>query len=318
MKLIILIPAYNEENTIVPTIKQIPKKIQGIDFIEILVVNDGSLDNTVKRVIEETKVKIISHHQNKGVGQAFNTGINYALENKADLVVNIDADGQFDPLDIPKIIEPILSNKADFVTGSRFLDKRFIPLNISFIKLWGNIKIARLVSWLARKKFYDVSCGFRAYNKEALLWLNLFGQFTYVQETLLDLSFKKMRICEVPIKVRYYKDRKSRVYKNVWHYTINILKIILKTIRDYRPLKFFGSIGVSVFIIGLVLDIFIVIFYFNTGTFTPYKSVAFAGLFLNVIGLAILFLALVADMLYRIRINQERLLYYAKKKQYYS
>ncbi|MBU1177535.1 glycosyltransferase family 2 protein, partial [Patescibacteria group bacterium] len=225
MKLFIIIPAYNEENSIVEVIEKIPKNIEGVDEIKILVINDGSTDDTIKKVKLETNASIISHCQNKGVGAAFHSGIDYALEEKANIVVNIDADGQFDPSDISKLINPILKNQADFVTASRFIDNNFIP-KMSKTKFWGNKKVACLISWLVKKKFYDVSCGFRAYNKEALLNLNLFGQFTYVQEVFLDLSFKGLRIKEIPIKVKYFSGRKSRIFKGVFHYAFNTLKII--------------------------------------------------------------------------------------------
>ncbi|MFH0820052.1 MAG: glycosyltransferase family 2 protein [bacterium] len=317
MKLLVTIPAYNEEENIIPVIKKIPSSLTGIEQIEILVINDGSTDNTVKKVKEETNAKIISHEKNRGVGAAFQSGINYALEGKFDIVINIDADGQFEPTDIPKLIAPILANEADLVTASRFIDKELIP-QMSKIKLWGNQQVACLISRLTGNKFYDVSCGFRAYNREALLNLNLFGQFTYTQEVFLDLSFKNLRIKEVPIKVKYFVQRQSRVCRSILNYAFNILKIIFKTLRDYRPLKFFGWIGLIIFFIGAILTGFIIIFYFKTGGFTPYKAVGFAGIFLDVVGLGILFLALVIDMLYRIRMNQERLLYYEKRRRYYQ
>jgi len=317
MKLIIIIPAYNEEDSIVKIIKDIPQSMEGIDNISILVIDDGSIDNTVTSIESNTNALVISHSENKGVGAAFQTGVNYALKQRADLMVNIDADRQFNPEDIPQLIKPILNNQADFVTASRFIDKEFIP-EMPKIKLWGNKKVACLISWLTKKKFYDVSCGFRAYNKEAILNLNLFGQFTYVQETFLDLSFKGLQIKEVPIKVKYFSKRQSRIYKGVFHYAINTLKIIFRTLRDYRPLKFFSSIGLTIFFLGLIPDIFVIIHYFQVGGFTPYKALGFTGLFLNIIGLGILFLALVTDMLYRIRMNQEKLLYYEKKKYYYG
>lgn len=317
MKLLVTIPAYNEEENIISVIKKIPSSLAGIEQIEILVVNDGSTDNTVEKVKEETSAKIISHEKNKGVGAAFQNGINYALKGKFNIVVNIDADGQFEPADLPQLIAPILSNEADLVTASRFIKKEFVP-PMPKIKLWGNQQVACLISHLTGNKFYDVSCGFRAYNQEALLNLNLFGQFTYTQEVFLDLSFKNLRIKEVPIRVKYFGQRKSRVCRNILNYAFNILKIIFKTLRDYRPLKFFGWIGLIVFFIGVILTTFIIIFYFKTGGFTPYKAIGFAGIFLDVVGLGVLFLALVIDMFYRIRMNQEKLLYYEKRRRYYQ
>ena len=315
--LLIIIPAYNEKDLIVSVIKNIPEFIKGIDEIKVLVINDGSTDKTVQIVQLETEAIVISHSENRGVGAAFHTGINYALKNRADIVVNIDADKQFNPSDIPKLIQPILNNQADFVTASRFIEKEFIP-EMPKIKLWGNKKIASLISWLIKKKFYDVSCGFRAYNKEAILNLNLFGQFTYVQEVFLDLSFKGLQIKEIPIQVKYFPKRCSRIYKGAFHYTVNTLKIIFKTLRDYRPLKFFGLIGLIIFFLGLIPDIFVIVYFFQTGGFTPYKAFGLMGIFLNIVGLAILFLSLLADMLYRIRMNQEKMLYYEKKRYYYG
>lgn len=294
MKLVI-IPAYNEEKTISKVISQIPKGFK------IVVIDDGSTDNTAK-----VKAKVISHKKNRGVGVAFQTGVKYALKSKADIMVTIDADGQFNPKDIPKLIKPILEDEADFVTASRYG-------NIPKLKLWGNKQMARIISWLIKEKFSDVSCGFRAYNREALLNLNLFGEFTYTQETFLDLSFKRLRIKEVPIKVKYFKDRKSRVYKNSFNYAINALKIILRTVRDYRPLKFFGSIGLSIFTAGFILDVWMLIYYLSAGGFTPYKVIGLTGITLNIIGFLIIILALLSDMLYRIRINLERIIYYNKK-----
>lgn len=317
MKLFVIIPAYNEEKSIIEVINRIPSQIEGIVTIKIVVIDDGSTDNMVKLIKSETEARVISHECNKGVGAAFHTGINYVLKNKADIVVNIDADGQFDPVDIPKLIKPIMNNQVDFVTASRFIDSSIVP-NMTNLKKWGNKQVSRLVSLMTGRKFYDVSCGFRAYNKEALLNLNLFGQFTYVQETFLELYFKNLRIKEIPIKVKYFSDRKSRIYQGAFHYANNTLKIILKTLRDYRPLKFFGFIGLSVLVIGLFFDVFILIFYFKTGLFSPYKSVGLAGIFLNIVGLSIIFLALVADMFYRIRMNQEKMLYFEKERRYYS
>ena len=317
MKLIIIIPAYNEGGTITEVIKNIPQSIEGVDSIEILVVDDGSIDQTVAKVKSETVAKIVSHGRNRGVGAAFRTGVEYALENRADILINIDADGQFDPLDIPKLVSPILNNEADFVTASRFVSKEFIP-DMPKIKLWGNKKMAKLISWLTRNKFYDVSCGFRAFNKEALLNLNLFGQFTYTQETFLELSFKGLRIREIPVKVKYFPRRCSKVYQGVFHYAISALKIIFRTLRDYRPLKFFGSIGLFIFFLGVIFDTFMITFFIQTGAFTPHKWIGLTGIVLNIIGLIILILALVIDMFYRIRINQERILYYQKKRHYHN
>lgn len=317
MKLIITIPAYNEEKTIGRVIKGISQYIEGVDQKEIIVVNDGSTDDTVQ-VSREAGAFVVSHKEQKGVGTAFQMAVEESLRRKADIMVNIDGDGQFDPLNIPNLIAPLIKGEADMVSGSRFINKDFVPNNMPMIKLLGNKMVSMAVSCLTGKKFYDVTCGFRAYSKEALLNMNLFGKFTYTQETFLDLTFKGFKILEIPIKVQYFPDRISKLTNNLFYYIWQIFKIILRSFRDYRPLKFFGSIGFSIFLLGLGFDIFILVHYLNTGAFSPWQSFAFIGGFLNAVGLGIFILGLLADMLSSIRLNQEKLLYYEKKRRFYQ
>ena len=150
-------------------------------------------------------------------------------------MVNIDGDRQFDPADIPKLIAPILNREADMVTASRFKDSALTP-DMPPVKLVGNHMMSFLISRLCGQKFADVSCGFRAYSREALLQINLHGLFTYTQETFLDLVSKKLRIVEVPIRVTYFKGRQSRVAASILRYGLNTAAIILRIYRDYFPL----------------------------------------------------------------------------------
>jgi len=191
LKLIILIPAFNEEVKIKEVIDKLPRNINGVDEINCVVIDDGSSDNT-SNVAREAGAVIIKHAHNQGVGSAFISGIEYSLKNNADMVINIDADNQFEPDEIPKLIKPILEKQADFVSGNRFLNGR--PNNMPLIKYWGNKAMNKLISYIAGHKYNDVSCGFRAYSREALFNLNPFGKFTYTQETFLTLSFKGLRI----------------------------------------------------------------------------------------------------------------------------
>lgn len=315
-KLVVIIPAYNEEKSIVKVINQIPRTITNIEKIEILVIDDGSQDKTVNEIKNNTSASVVSHHKNLGLGASFATGLEQAIKRQADIVVTIDADNQFDPQDINKLIKPIIDKKYDCVTGSRFIDKNFSPDKIPFIKKWGNKKVAFLINKLTGQKYYDVSCGFRAYSKQAILNINIFSNFTYTQEVILDLSFKNLIIKEVPIKVRYFADRQSRIAHNLFKYAWNISKTNFRIFRDYKPLKFFGSIGLLIFITGLLFDIFILWNFINTGSITPYKYIGFIGGFLNLLGFLIIIVGLLADMLYRIRINQEKILYYEKRKKY--
>jgi len=314
MKLAIIIPAKNEERTIAAVIKGVPGEILGITEKEIIVVDDGSYDKTMQ-IAKEAGAQVVSHLENKGVGAAFSTGIKEALSRKADLVLTIDADGQFDPAEIPKLIQPILEDKADFVTGSRFI-KGYQAPRMSKMKLFGNKLMAKFISLVSSKCFNDVSCGFRAYSKEALLHLNLFGKFTYTQETILNLCFKDLRIIEVPVTVKYFPGRKSDITGNLVNYVFQAMKIIFRTIIDYKPLKFFGGVGVFLFSIGVILDAIMIYIVATTGSFSPYIIVGVLGLTFNFFGSILFIIGLVANLLNRVRQNQERMLYYHKKKLY--
>lgn len=313
MNLTVLIPALNEEKSIANTIKKIPSKFTGINKIQVLVIDDGSSDQTAVTA-KRNGAAVVSHQTNRGVGKAFQTGLEWALGHNTDILVNIDADGQFNPQDIQKLITPILGNKADMVVANRFSKGR--PSNMSRVKYWGNKQMNKLVNFLAGTEFEDVSSGFRAYNREAMLHMNLLGKFTYTQEVFLDLSMKGLRIVQIPVKVKYFADRKSRVAGNIFKYASKTSWIIFRTIRDYKPLQFFGTLGLTIFFIGLLFDIFLLIYYIVNAKFSPYISVGMMGAYLNTMGLGIIFLGLIADMFDRVRLNQEKLLYYAKKQVY--
>ena len=318
MKLCIVIPAYNEEKTITSVIKRIPSQIKEVTNIEILVVDDGSTDKTIQ-VAKEIGAKVISHHYNMGVGGAFNTGLNKALEIGADIMVNIDADGQFSPDEIPKLIAPIIEKNADFVVGDRFSSKKDIlqkPEGMSQIKYWGNQQMSRLISVLTGQHFNDVSCGFRAYSKEAMLRLNLMGKFTYTQETFLDLANKGISISSIPVSVKYFSARRSRVAHNLWVYFYRTVNIIFRAYRDYRPLKFFTTLGLFPFFIGTISGVFTLIHFIRTGNFTPYKAVGLIGLYLVSVAFVLWIIGILADMFVRVRLYQEQILYLEKKRQY--
>ena len=313
MKLIVMIPCLNEEKTIKDVILSIPSDMETINQIDILIVNDGSTDNSA-RIARENGAIVVSHPTNMGVGRAFQTGLEYAIHHKYDIMLNIDADGQFDTNDIPKLVAPIISHKADFVTASRFLKENPIE-NMSKIKLWGNKRMSGLINRLTQKVFTDVSCGFRAYSREAMLHLNLQGQFTYTQETFLNLVFKNLRIVEVPVNVKYFADRKSRVAGSILKYTVNTLKIILRTFRDYQPIKFFWWIGAGFLMLSSFFIVFLLGWYFLNGRFSPHIWSGFVGGTFFFIALIFFVAGLITDMLTRVRNNQENILYLLRKKQ---
>jgi len=306
-------PALNEENDIQKVIASLPRSLEGIEVIQILVVDDGSVDKTME-LAYASGARVISHGKNRGVGAAFHSAVQFSLENEADILVGIDADGQFDPNEIPLLINPILENKADMVIGNRF--SYGMPAEMSQVKFLGNQIVAKMISSITGQTFQDVSCGFRAYNRESLLRLNIFGEFTYTHETILSLMYQGLRITEHSIRVKYFPDRKSRVAGSIFRYALQTSKIMLRVLLDYRPIRVFGLFGSLCMIIGIGFEIFLMGHYFLTGMFSPYKSTGFIGLGFIIFGLLILIIALVADMLNRLRINQDKLLYELKKSRY--
>ncbi len=307
-------PAFNEQETISQAIKAIPDQIKGIDNFDILVVDDGSTDDTAK-LAKEAGAKVISHRVNRNVGMAFRTALNYAREKGYDILVSIDADRQFNAQQIPKIIQPILTGKADMVLGNRFSEG--IPENMPKTKYWGNKQMSKLISFITKQKFTDVSCGFRAYSKEALLRLNLFGEFTYTQETIIDIVIKDMKVVEFPVDIKYFNNgRVSRVASNIFKYAFKTLNIILRAVRDYKPLLFFGSSGVISVLVGVIFVTVMFIHYFFEGSFTPYKFLGFIGLGFLIWGALQFVIGLLADMVNRVRLNQEKILYRLNKERF--
>ncbi len=312
MKLMVAIPALNEEKTIANVIGRIPRDLPGIDEIRVVVVDDGSTDKTCE-LAREAGADVISHGRNIGVGRAFQSAVLAALERRVDFMVNIDGDGQFNPEDIRLIVEPLVAGQADFVTASRFLKQEFIP-EMPKVKLYGNHMMSWLVSKLCGRKFFDVSCGFRGYTRDALLRLNLFGDFTYTQETFLDLSFKGLVIREVPVKIRGVREfGKSRVASNLFAYAGRTSKILFRSFRDYKPMIVFGGLAVLLLLVAAALMIFLLVHYFRTGAFTPHKWAGFTAGTLAALSFITLSTGLIADMLGRIRLNQEKMMYMMKR-----
>lgn len=309
-KLIIYMPALNEAENIQQVIRSLPKTLENVGEIEVLVVDDGSTDNTTS-LAREMNASVISHHKNLGLGIAFQSAMNYALNNDANILVSIDADGQFDPKNISDLIAPIQKGFAHMVTGNRFSNGK--PQNMPWTKYWGNNLVSKLISRISINRFEDVSCGFRAYSREALYQLNLFGSFSYTHEVILNLAFKKLPILEYPIDVKYFLDRESRIASSLLKYAFNTSKIILRTLLDYKPLYFFGNLGLLNLLVAFLFTGYMLIHYFLTGAFTPYKSFGFIGLGFGIFGLFILFIGLIADMLNRIRLNQDRILFELQK-----
>jgi glycosyltransferase involved in cell wall biosynthesis len=312
MKVLIYMPALNEADSIVDVLKSLPKELSGVDEISYLVVDDASTDLTAE-LAKENGAVVISHKVRKRVGGAFQTALKYTLDNGFDILVSTDADRQFNLEQIPDLINPILQGTADMVTGNRFVNG--MPTNMPKIKFWGNKQMAGLISLITGQNFQDVSCGFRAYGKEALLNLNLMGGFTYTQESILDLLYKGLTVVEVPIDVVYFVGRKSRVAGSVINYALKTSSIIVASLRDSKPMFFFGGVGVFLGVIGALSTIVLTV---NDVTLQSGLSVFewFVALVLILLGGVFFVTGLLANMFLRIRANQDRILYQMKSSKY--
>lgn len=319
MKLIVVSICKNEDETIGQVLEGIPKKIDGISIIEKWVIDDGSTDKTAE-IAKQYGASVLSDGSQKGLAFRFREALDLALSRHADLLVNIDGDLQFNPKDIPTLVAPIVQETCDFVAADRFKDsatgRNRRPPGMPIGKYYGNKLGAWVVGRLSGHNFRDVTCGFRAYNREAMLSLNIAGTYTYTQESFQVLALKKLRIKSIPVSIKYYPGRKSRVVKSFWQFLFGSAFNILRAYRDYAPLRFFGTLGLLTFIPGIALLGFSAIHWLNTGTFTPYKAVGLVGLYLFTLSLFIWALGLVADMLDRMLSNQEKILEYTKKIKY--
>lgn len=308
MKLIVMIPAYNEEETIGSVIKEIPRDC--CEKVEVLVINDGSYDNTVEEAKSAGADKIISFKQNKGLAPAFRAGLETALEMGADIIVNTDADGQYNGKEIPKLIKPIVDGKADFVLGSRTKGHiEYMP----FRKKLGN----RIATFVTRQvsglPISDAQTGFRAFTRDAALHLNVMSDYTYVQETLIQAANYGLVIEEVPIEFRKRRGGESRLISNIFGYAKRAGGTIARTYRDYRPLKTFSYLGILFIVGGLILGFRVLINYFQTGMVGGYLPSAVLTVLLLIVGVQTMVLGLLADMIKTQRRIQDEILYRLKR-----
>lgn len=315
MRLIINIPAYNEESVIGKTIHHMPRHYQGIDEVFVQVIDDGSKDNTAAVAKEAGADFVLKHGINRRLGIMFATASENALKEGADIMVNIDADGQFDANEIQKLIDPILHNKADMVIGDRFSQSS--AKNIPWIKDFLNRLGASLVGSFLNVKTNDLTCGFRAHSRETLLRLNNPTGFTYTQETIIDAIGKNLRLLWVPVQVTYFADRKSKIVKSVYGFVNNSARIILKAVRDVRPMKFFGIPGIMLIAVALVGFLLFFIQYVSSGfKVTPYLNYLLSSSIMFIIGIQLLIFAFIADMIKSNRKLTEDLMYQLRKERY--
>jgi len=248
MKLVIQIPCYNEQDSIGAVLGNIPKKIKGIDEIYVLLINDGSKDET-SRIAKEFNVdEIINFNKNYGLSHAFKAGADRALSLKADVLVNLDGDNQYCANDIEKLIAPVLNNEADMVIGVRPIDKikTFSPFK-KLLQKFGSYAV-KLIS---REDIIDAASGFRAYSKRAMLNLNIFNPFSPTIESIIQANIKNLKIKNVNIRVNEQNKRKSRLFKNIFFYVYNQAKNLIRFYIIYRPARFFAAIANTLLLIGL-------------------------------------------------------------------
>lgn len=292
MKLIIQIPCYNEEKTLPITYKEIPESIGGIDEIEILVIDDGSADNTVETAKNLGIKHIVSHSKNLGLARAFDTGLKTSIKLGADIIVNLDADNQYKASDIEKLIQPVLNKEADIVIGARPIEKirSFSPLK----KL-----LQKTGSYVMRKisgaDVLDAPSGFRAFSKNAAMKINIFDNYTYTMETIIQAQYKGLTIKSVPIGVNENL-RPSRLVKNNFDYIKRSIFTMLRFIIIYRPFRFFMKISLLLFFFGLLLGLRFLYFYITESGEGHIQSLILCAI-LILVGVQSLFFAVIADLL---------------------
>jgi len=292
MKLIIQIPCLNEEHTLPKTLADLPKKIEGIDSIEILLIDDGSKDKTV-----EVGKKLGVHHilqftNNKGLAKAFISGINESLKLDADIIVNTDGDNQYFGGDIAKLIQPILRKEADIVVGDRQVEtiRHFSPMKI-FLQKFGSWVVRQLSGTLIP----DATSGFRAYSRDAALQLNVVSDFTYTIETIISAGKKNLAITHIPVKTNK-KLRESRLFPSIRVYLKRSLITMLKVYSMYRPLRLFTIAGGSTFLLGFIIGCRYLFFFFQGQTEGHIQSLILSAILL-IVGFQITMMGIAAELI---------------------
>lgn len=311
MKLIVQIPAFNEEEHIAAVIHQIPRNIPDICSVEVLVIDDGSTDQTADAAYEAGADHVISLHRNRGLAAAFQIGLDASLRLGADIIVNTDGDGQYPGDQIPQLVDPILSNHADLVIGNRQVDT---VDHFSFQKRW----LQKFGSWIVRiasgTNVPDAPSGFRAYTRETALRLFVVSDFSYTIDNLIQAGKRRLSVTHVPIRTQ--PTRPSRLHRGNWNFIKRQAATIVRTYATYEPLKTFFYLSLPFFTISFFLFIRLTYIFIREGFNLPghVQSLVIASVAM-IVGFLVIMFGLIADrigdnrrlmdeILYRIR-NQE-------------
>ena len=303
MKLIVQIPCYNEEQTLPLTVKDIPRQIDRVDQVEILIIDDGSTDRTVQIAKEIGVDHIVKNTCNKGLARTFLSGLSASLRLGADIIVNTDGDNQYKGQDIPKLIAPILKGQADIVIGDRQIDK--IP-HFSALKK----KLQKIGSWVVRRlsgiDVPDAVSGFRAFSKEAAMQMNIVSPYSYTIETVIQAGKKYLAVTSVPIGTNP-KTRESRLFKSIPKFLERSLTTMIRMYTMYQPLRVFFYIGCLCILGGLIPSVRFLVYHFM-GEGGHIQSLILAAI-LFIVGFQVLVVGLVADVIsFNRRLIEETLL----------
>jgi len=308
MKLIIQIPCYNEEKTLEAVISDLPEKIPHIDTIETLIIDDGSTDRTVEKARALGVDHIVALKTHRGLAGAFAAGIEYALDQGADIILNTDGDNQYQGEDIPKLIAPIITGEADVVIGTRQIEK--VP-HFSFFKKkmqkWGS----GIIRKLSKTPVKDATSGFRAFSRDAAMRINPLTEYSYTIESLVQLGNEKLKIMSVPIQVNP-KLRESRLIKNTPSFIAHQGLTLFRMYSVYRAFRVFLIFGVVVAIPGLIGFIRFFYFYFTSGGEGHIQSLIFSAVFV-ICGFFILMLGIIAELVSSNRKMIEKMIYKIRK-----
>lgn len=313
MKLIVQIPCLNEETTLPVVLRTIPKKIKGVDAVETLIIDDGSTDKTIEVAKKLGVNHIVRHRKNKGLAAAFTAGINEALRQGADIIVNTDADNQYPQKDIPKLIKPIVDGKYDIVVGDRQTDKikHFSPLKKLLQKAG-----SKAVQLASGTNIPDAPSGFRAYSREAAMRLNVVTNFSYCMETIIQAGKKRISITHVPI-ITNKKTRESRLFKSIGQHVRKSMGAILRSYLMYEPLKVFLTAGVVTFLLGTIPFFrFIYLAIAKGELLSGHLQSIILGVVLVLIGFMLGVVGVIADLISINRKLMEDNLYHMKKLEY--